>query len=153
MQKSSNEAFKSPFVCQCPAPCTFLFCSFCVLSDLGEKTFLINLTWIPSCQTYHWFLFRFTSAEREKLSELKWEAPLCWYFCLPSEQNETRSFCLQSQLSCNVRHWSAVSCRTGLFGWTICCLLEIKPCRICSFKVAMESFFTYCRYHLSWAAL
>lgn len=110
---------------QCPAPCTFLFCSFCVLSDLGGKTFLINLTWIPSCQTYHWFLFRFTSAEREKLSELKWEAPLCWYFCLPPEQNGTRSFCLQSQLSCNVRHWSAVSCRTGLFFFWVNYLLLV----------------------------
>lgn len=158
MQKSSNEAFKSPFVCQCPAPCTFLFCVAFAFSQIwGGKTFLINLTSILSDVSLVSFLVCECRTWEVEWTEMR-SASLCWYFCLPSEQNETQSFCLQSQLSCNFRHWSAVSCRTGLFfsfffGWTIGCLLEIKPCRICSFKVAMESFFTYCRYHLSWAAL
>lgn len=160
MQKSSNEAFKSHLVCQCSAPCTFLFCVAFVFSQIwGGKTFLIKLTWIPSCQTYHWGLFWLTSAECEKLSELKWEASLCADISV-YRQNKTKLKAFVCSHNSHVTSGTGLQCRAELdfffvlfFWWTICCLLEIKPCRICSFKVAMESFFTYFRYHLSWAAL
>lgn len=158
MQKSSNEAFKSPFVCQCPAPCTFLFCVAFAFSQIwGGKTFLINLTSILSDVSLVSFLV--WGVEREKLSELKWEAPLCADISV-YRQNKTKLKAFVCNHNSHVTSGTGLQCRAELdffffffFGWTIGCLLEIKPCRICSFKVAMESFFTYCRYHLSWAAL